>query len=65
MEVPPGFYDTNESRLYNYIVQHFIATLMGPCKYKKINTELKIGNEFFTYKGTSFVDNKLTYQGSE
>lgn len=51
MEVPSAFIDSNESRLYNYITQHFLATLMGPCKYRKIRTEIQIGPEAFMYKG--------------
>jgi len=54
MRANDGLLDGSDERLYEYIVQHFIATISYNCKYKNIDTTFTIGKEVFSYKGPSF-----------
>uniref|UniRef100_A0A914CBZ5 DNA topoisomerase n=1 Tax=Acrobeloides nanus TaxID=290746 RepID=A0A914CBZ5_9BILA len=47
-------------RLYEYITQHFIATVMKPCRYESITVRFLINNEEFTLQTRKVIDPGFT-----
>jgi DNA topoisomerase IA len=41
------FFYIDHARVYHYIVQHFLATLMRPCRYSTKTVKFSIGDEEF------------------
>uniref|UniRef100_A0A0K0DF89 DNA topoisomerase n=1 Tax=Angiostrongylus cantonensis TaxID=6313 RepID=A0A0K0DF89_ANGCA len=50
----------NMARIYDYIVQHFIATLMGPCIFDVTTIMISCGGERFTLTGRFVKDHGFT-----
>ncbi|KAJ1359352.1 hypothetical protein KIN20_018051 [Parelaphostrongylus tenuis] len=48
------------ARIYDYIVQHFIATLMGPCIFDVTTIVISCGEEKFTLTGRSVKEPGFT-----
>ncbi|VUZ53848.1 unnamed protein product, partial [Hymenolepis diminuta] len=44
------------ARIYDYVAQHFIATLMPDCKYETTTVVLSIGDEKFTTRASRVID---------
>ncbi|CAJ0959868.1 unnamed protein product, partial [Mesorhabditis belari] len=53
---PRGNLSGDMLRIYEYITQHFIATLMGPCIYEVTTIKLAVGKEEFQLVGRTTVD---------
>ncbi|CAD5215795.1 unnamed protein product [Bursaphelenchus xylophilus] len=47
-------------RVYNYVVQHFLATVMKPCKYTTETLKLNIATEQFTVQSKKVIDPGFT-----
>uniref|UniRef100_F1KW18 DNA topoisomerase n=1 Tax=Ascaris suum TaxID=6253 RepID=F1KW18_ASCSU len=47
-------------RLYQYVTQHFIATLMRPCTYLVTTAKICFGEEVFTISGKRLLDAGFT-----
>ncbi|THD19775.1 DNA topoisomerase [Fasciola hepatica] len=66
----PGELAGEASRLYSYIAQHFLATVMPDCRYESTQVLVSIGeDELFTVTGTKVIDpgytELLTWQAVE
>ncbi|CAI5441973.1 unnamed protein product [Caenorhabditis angaria] len=48
------------ARIYDYVAQHFIATLMKPCIYEVTTVKIKCGEEMFTVQGKQMIDAGFT-----
>lgn len=48
------------ARIYEYITQHFIATLMKQCIYEVTTIKLECGQETFSIQGKSVIDPGFT-----
>ncbi|VDN21950.1 unnamed protein product [Gongylonema pulchrum] len=57
------------ARVYEYITQHFIATLMNPCIYLVSTIKIEVGEEILTATSRSVIDagytEIMTWQGIE
>ncbi|VDN02066.1 unnamed protein product [Thelazia callipaeda] len=47
-------------RVYEYVTQHFIATLMRPCTYRVTTVRISVANEVFTIKNKFVIDSGYT-----
>ena len=50
----------DSARVYDYVAQHFIATLMKPCVYEMTTATIKCGDEFFAAEGKRMIDPGFT-----
>ncbi|KHJ94952.1 DNA topoisomerase [Oesophagostomum dentatum] len=48
------------ARIYDYVVQHFVATLMGPCIYDVTTITITCGEEIFILTGKAVKDPGFT-----
>uniref|UniRef100_A0A7I4Y7E0 DNA topoisomerase n=1 Tax=Haemonchus contortus TaxID=6289 RepID=A0A7I4Y7E0_HAECO len=48
------------ARIYDYVVQHFVATLMGPCIYDVTTVTISCGDEIFQLTGKTVKDPGFT-----
>ncbi|KRY51119.1 DNA topoisomerase 3-beta-1 [Trichinella britovi] len=56
----PKFTSTSEARLYEYVVCHFLATLMGNCVYELRTIQLDLAGERFTLTSSRPIDPGFT-----
>ncbi|KRX99910.1 DNA topoisomerase 3-beta-1, partial [Trichinella pseudospiralis] len=56
----PRFTSTSEARLYEYVVCHFLATLMGNCVYELRTIQLDLAGERFTLTSSRPIDPGFT-----
>uniref|UniRef100_A0A914GY25 DNA topoisomerase n=1 Tax=Globodera rostochiensis TaxID=31243 RepID=A0A914GY25_GLORO len=56
----PAEFDKNCARVHEYIVQHFLATLMQPCKYLTKTVKFDIGGEQFQFQCRVVTDPGFT-----
>ncbi|VDM39558.1 unnamed protein product [Toxocara canis] len=67
MRANDGSLSGDALRLYEYITQHFIATLMKPCTYLITTVRISVGTEVFTISGKKLLEpgftSILTWQG--
>lgn len=47
-------------RIFDYVIQHFLATLMKPCIYETTTVTIKCGDETFTAVGKRLLDPGFT-----
>ncbi|PAV87722.1 hypothetical protein WR25_03759 [Diploscapter pachys] len=55
MKPSNGQLSGDSARVYDYVTQHFIATLMGPCIYEITTIRLKCGEEELTLQGRDTI----------
>uniref|UniRef100_A0A915CZ37 DNA topoisomerase n=1 Tax=Ditylenchus dipsaci TaxID=166011 RepID=A0A915CZ37_9BILA len=60
MKADDGFLSGDNARVYDYVCQHFFATLMKPCKYLIRTAKFCIGSETFTVQSKTVVDPGFT-----
>ncbi|CAB3411068.1 unnamed protein product [Caenorhabditis bovis] len=60
MKPSNGQLSGDHARIYDYVAQHFIATLMKPCIYEITTVKIKCGDETFAIQGKSVVESGFT-----
>jgi len=50
----------DHARIYDYVVSHFLATLMRPCRYLTRTVSLEVGGEAFSVQSRQVVDPGFT-----
>ncbi|KAI1722746.1 DNA topoisomerase domain-containing protein [Ditylenchus destructor] len=60
MKADDGYLSGDHAQVYNYICQHFFATLMRPCKYITKTARLIIGDESFSIQSKEVIDPGFT-----
>uniref|UniRef100_A0A914WQU9 DNA topoisomerase n=1 Tax=Plectus sambesii TaxID=2011161 RepID=A0A914WQU9_9BILA len=60
MRADDGQLSGDLARIYEYIVQHFIGTVMKPCRYWVTTLHMTIGDEQFSASGKALIDEGFT-----
>ncbi|GMT13872.1 hypothetical protein PFISCL1PPCAC_5169, partial [Pristionchus fissidentatus] len=60
MRSDPGALHGDNARVYEYVVRHFIATLMKNCVYEVTTAKLRCGEEEFSFQGKQLIDPGFT-----
>lgn len=51
---------SDEWRVYEYVVRHFVGSVSRNCRYQKSTAEFVLGSERFSCTGTEVIDPGFT-----